>query len=76
MWKIAIGFLVFAAVAIWLLLKGGDIDMSGEQHGVASHQEEKPADKPADKPAEAPAAAAPAATPAPADKPAEGSAQK
>jgi hypothetical protein len=42
MWKIAIGFLVFAALAVWLLLKGGDIDLSGEQQGAASHQEDKP----------------------------------
>jgi len=34
MWKIVIGFLVFAAVALFVLSKGGDIDMSGEKHGV------------------------------------------
>lgn len=35
MWKIIIGFLVFAAVAMFVIMKGGDkLDMSGEQHGV------------------------------------------
>ena len=33
MWKIVVGFLVFAAVALYLLSKGGDIDMPGEKHG-------------------------------------------
>jgi hypothetical protein len=36
MWKIVVGFLVFAAVALYLLSKGGDIDMSGEKHGSNS----------------------------------------
>ena len=35
MWKIAIGFLVFAALALWMLSKGGDIDIGGEKHDVA-----------------------------------------
>ena len=34
MWKYAVGFVVFAALVIWLLSKGGDIDMSGEKHNV------------------------------------------
>ena len=33
MWKIAVGFIVFAALALFILSKGGDIDMSGEKHG-------------------------------------------
>ena len=33
MWKIVVGFLVFAAVALYLISKGGDIDISGEKHG-------------------------------------------
>ena len=38
MWKLAIGFVLFAALAIFILMKGGDIDMSGEKHGIdASH---------------------------------------
>lgn len=34
MWKIVIGFLAFAAVALFVLSKGGDIDMSGEKHSI------------------------------------------
>ena len=34
MWKLVAGFIVFAAVAMWLLSKGGDVDISGEKHGV------------------------------------------
>ncbi|MCX8522246.1 MAG: hypothetical protein ORN28_12020 [Rhodoferax sp.] len=33
MWKIAVGFIVFAALALFILSKDGDIDMSGEKHG-------------------------------------------
>lgn len=36
MWKIAVAFIIFAAVALYLLSKGGDIDMSGEKHGAIS----------------------------------------
>ena len=49
--KLLLGFLVFAGVALFILSRGGDIDMSGEKHGIESHE---PA-------ASAPAAAAPAA---------------
>lgn len=34
MWKIIVGFAVFAAVALFLLSKAGDIDMTGEKHGA------------------------------------------
>ena len=34
MWKIVVGFIVFAGLALYLLNKGGDIDISGEKHGV------------------------------------------
>jgi hypothetical protein len=34
MWKIALGFVVFAALALYVLFKGGDIDMGGEKHGT------------------------------------------
>ena len=38
MWKLAVGFAIFAALAIYMLMKGGDIDMSGEKHGrLAPH---------------------------------------
>lgn len=33
MWKIVLGFIVFAGLALFLLNKGGDIDLSGEKHG-------------------------------------------
>lgn len=53
MWKIAVAFIVFAGLALFILSKGGDIDMSGEKHGDATHTE-------------APAPAASAVAPAPA----------
>ena len=34
MWKIFVGFVIFAALAIFILSKGGDIDMGGEKHDV------------------------------------------
>lgn len=34
MWKIVVGFIVFAGLALFLLSKGGDIDLSGEKHGA------------------------------------------
>ena len=57
MWKIAVGFAIFAGLALYVISKGGDsLDMGGEKHGAdAVH---------APAPAEAPAAAAPAAAPA------------
>ena len=54
MWKLALGFVVFAIAALFVLKKaGGDIDMSGEKHGVDSSHA-------------APAAPAASAAPAPA----------
>ncbi len=32
MWKLIVGFILFAALALFLLMKGGDIDMGGEKH--------------------------------------------
>ena len=53
MFKILIGFIVFAALALFVIMKGGDsLDMGGEKHGAEAVQSE-PA-----KPAEAPAAPA------------------
>lgn len=34
MWKILVGFAVFAALALLLLSQGGNIDMGGETHGI------------------------------------------
>jgi len=40
MWKIAVGFAIFAGLALFILSKGGDIDMGGEKHGAdAVHSE-------------------------------------
>ncbi|MGB2881366.1 MAG: hypothetical protein WBC08_06285 [Rhodoferax sp.] len=39
MWKIAVGFVIFAGLALFILSKGGDIDMGGEKHGIeATHE--------------------------------------
>jgi len=35
MWKIIVGFIIFAALALYMLSRGGDIDLSGEKHGSA-----------------------------------------
>lgn len=45
MWKIAVGFVVFAALAMFVIIKGGsNLDMSGEKHGTdASHSPAAPA---------------------------------
>jgi len=63
--KIIIGFVAFAALALFMLMKsGGDIDMGGEKHGAeAAHMEEAKPAAPAAAPAPAPAAA-PAEAPA------------
>jgi len=35
MWKLAIGFVVFAAIALFVIFQAGDkVDMGGEKHGV------------------------------------------
>jgi hypothetical protein len=48
MWKLIVGFIAFAALALFLLMKGGDkIDLGGERHDAPAH-------------ADAPASAAPA----------------
>ncbi len=52
MWKLLVGFAIFAALAIFMLSKGGDIDMSGEKHGGDATHAPAPA---------APAAPAPSA---------------
>jgi hypothetical protein len=58
MWKLVVGFIVFAGLALYVISKGGDsLDMSGEKHGAeAVHS-----------PAPAPAAPATTAAPAAAD---------
>jgi hypothetical protein len=35
MWKLALGFVIFAGLALFLLSKGGgSVDISGEKHGI------------------------------------------
>ena len=44
MWKIALAFVAFAGLAIFILSKGGDIDMGGEKHGIeVTHEAPPPA---------------------------------
>ncbi|MGQ0597336.1 hypothetical protein [Aquabacterium sp.] len=42
MWKLLVGFIIFAALAVFLLMKGGaNVDMGGEKHGIeteATHE--------------------------------------
>jgi putative Mn2+ efflux pump MntP len=61
MWKIFLGFVLFAGLGLFMIFKGGDkIDMSGEKHDTGSHTEA---------PAAAPVApAAPATAPVSAAK--------
>lgn len=49
MWKIVVGFVVFAALALFVIMKGGDqLDMGGEKHGAdAVHAPETGASAPA-----------------------------
>jgi len=56
MWKLVVGFILFAALALFVLSKGGDIDMSGEKHGADTHEAAPAASAPAS------GAAAPAAS--------------
>ncbi len=38
MWKLLGAFALFAALAMYMLINGGDIDMGGEKHAAdASH---------------------------------------
>ena len=55
MWKIAVGFAVFAGLALYVISQGGDnIDMTGEKHGAEAVHVPAPAEAPA-APAAAPA---------------------
>jgi hypothetical protein len=57
MWKIAVGFALFAGLALFILSQGGDIDMSGEKHGLEiSHDATPDAAVPIAVPASAPVA--------------------
>lgn len=43
MWKIALGFIAFSALALFILSTGGDIDLGGEKHGVDAVHVPEPA---------------------------------
>lgn len=45
MWKIVVGFVLFAALALFILTKSdGNIDLGGENHNIAgAHEPESPA---------------------------------
>ncbi|MEJ6000292.1 hypothetical protein [Paucibacter soli] len=44
MWKLLLAFVIFAALALFVLTKsGGNIDMGGEKHEVAAPHAEAPA---------------------------------
>ena len=56
MWKIIVGFVLFAAVSMYVIIVAGDkADMGGEKHGADAVHAPEPAGS-------APAAAAPAAS--------------
>jgi hypothetical protein len=56
MWKLIVGFIAFAALALFILTKsGGNIDLSGEKHDVSGGH-----DAAASAPATVEAASAPA----------------
>lgn len=39
MWKLIVGFIAFAALALFILTKsGGNVDLSGEKHDVTAHE--------------------------------------
>jgi len=61
MWKIIVAFVLFAALALYVIMKGGDsLDMGGEKHGTEV-EHSAPAPAPAAAPAPVPASeAAPA----------------
>ena len=51
MWKMIVGFIAFAAIAMYVIFKGGDsIDMSGEKHGADAVHAPAPAASAAAKP--------------------------
>ena len=44
MWKIGVGFVAFAALAMFVIVKGGDnVDMGGEKHGADAVHAPEPA---------------------------------
>ncbi len=70
MWKIIVAFVAFAALAMFVISKGGDsLDMGGEKHGTETTEAHGAASAASAAPAAAPAASAAAsAASAPASK--------
>ena len=61
MWKLVVGFLAFAALALFVIFKAGDsVDMGGEKHGSEAAHEVEPAKAAPAAPAAEASAAAPA----------------
>ena len=51
MWKIVVGFIAFAALGMFVIIKGGDnLDMGGEKHGIETDHPAAAASAPAAKP--------------------------
>ncbi len=70
MWKIIVGFIAFAALAMFVISKGGDsLDMGGEKHGTETTEAHGAASAAsAAAPAASAASAAASAASAPASK--------
>lgn len=63
MWKLIVGFVVFAGLALWVLMNSGPVDLGGEHAAQeAMHKEAAPKDAAPAAPV-APAASAPAPAP-------------
>lgn len=44
MWKLLLGFAVFAGLALFVIFKGGDkVDLGGEKHGIEATHAPDPA---------------------------------
>ncbi len=63
MWKIIVGFIAFAALAMFVIMKGGNnLDMGGEKHGTETAEPHAAASAAASASAAAPAASAAASS--------------
>jgi len=57
MWKMLVGFVVFAAIVVLVLSKtDANIDMGGEKHGIDATHTEEPASAASAPPARSPTA--------------------
>ena len=57
MWKLILAFVLFAALALWVVSKGGNqLDMGGEKHGSEVHEAAPAASEAASMALSAPAA--------------------